>query len=187
MKNVIIGGSIRSGKSTLCEKLHHELGYSVVESDTIVTAFDKVFPELNIKHNNPKLTKQNYAPFVNALLSGFHKGLTFHNIPTAFCGAQFLPQSLSEYKNINNFLVIFLGITDITAQELFFNIRQHDKATDWTSTAPDEKLQLYCNEIIKTSNFYKEECKKFNFAYFDTGLNREQAFNNVINYIKMHS
>ena len=57
MKNIIIGGTVRSGKTTLANVLRERFGYSKVESDTIVNAFDKVFPELGIIHKTPDKTR----------------------------------------------------------------------------------------------------------------------------------
>ena len=42
MKNIIIGGTVRSGKTTLSNLIRERFGYSKVESDTIVNAFDEV-------------------------------------------------------------------------------------------------------------------------------------------------
>lgn len=64
MKNIIIGGTVRSGKTTLTNLIVQNFKYSKCESDTIVNAFDKVFPELGITHRNAELARKIYEPFL---------------------------------------------------------------------------------------------------------------------------
>ena len=70
-RNIIIGGTVRAGKSTLAERIVKELGYSICESDTIVNAFDKTFPELGIVHKRPEEAREKYKPFLYEILTGF--------------------------------------------------------------------------------------------------------------------
>ena len=60
MKNIIIGGTVRAGKTTLANMIRNKFLYSKVESDTIVNAFDKVFPEFGITHRNAELARIKY-------------------------------------------------------------------------------------------------------------------------------
>ena len=92
MKNIIIGGTVRAGKSTLANLIRRELGYSLCESDTIVNAFDVVFPELGIRHKNIDLAREKYRPFLFEVLNGFCRDLKYNGNVTIFPGAQFLPE-----------------------------------------------------------------------------------------------
>jgi adenylate kinase family enzyme len=107
MKNIIIGGTVRSGKTTLANLLRDKYNFSKVESDTIVNAFDKVFPEFGITHKNPDLTKEKYQPFLFEILNGFCKDLKFANNITVFPGSQFSPQNLSSYEKLDKYIVVF--------------------------------------------------------------------------------
>jgi len=49
MKNIIIAGPPRAGKSTLARKINKELGHSIINLDGFVWAFKKAFPQLGIK------------------------------------------------------------------------------------------------------------------------------------------
>lgn len=97
MKNIIIGGTVRAGKSTLANMIRAKYKYSLCESDTIVNAFQKTFPELGIVHNNPELAREKYQPFLFEILDGFCKGLKWNNNITIFPGSQFLPKHINEY------------------------------------------------------------------------------------------
>ena len=78
MKNIIVGGTVRSGKTTLANLISAKFGYSKVKSDTIVNAFDKAFPSLEITHRNAMLTREKYEPFLFEILNGQRR---MFNIP----------------------------------------------------------------------------------------------------------
>lgn len=183
MKNIIIGGTVRAGKTTLANLLRQEFGYSKVESDTIVNAFDRVFPQFDITHKNPKLTREKYEPFLFELLNGFCRDLKFTGNVTIFPGAQFLPKNLIKYEKLDKYIVIFLGINVSTKEELFEIIRTNDNEYDWTYKKTDEWLLKFCDNIIKESNILEEECKKYGFYYFNTFYRRDDVMKNICKLI----
>lgn len=183
MKNIIIGGAVRAGKSTLACKIVKELNYSLCESDTIVNAFNNAFPQFGILHKTPAQTREMYKPFLFEVLDGFNKSLKYKGVPTVFPGSQFLPEHIFEYKNKDNYIVIFLGIENIKPEKLVSIIKEHDTINDWTYNKSDEKLLNCANTIIKDSKIMKKQCKKYNFYYFNTLKNRQNIFDDIIKLI----
>ncbi|RKJ38881.1 hypothetical protein D7X94_14610 [Acutalibacter sp. 1XD8-33] len=51
MKNVIIVGPSRAGKTTLAKRFHEELGYFVISLDKLVATFHAAYPQLDIRLN----------------------------------------------------------------------------------------------------------------------------------------
>lgn len=184
MKNVIIGGTVRAGKTTLANKIARELHYSTCESDTIVHAFHKVFPQLGIVHNKPEQAREKYKPFLFEVLNGFLKNLKYCNMITVFPGSQFLPKHINEYSKKDKYIVIFLGINDVSAKELLATMRELDTENDWTHKETDEALLKHCQKIIKESNELEQECKKYGFYYFNTSKNRAATFDIIVDMIK---
>ena len=184
MKNIIIGGTVRSGKSTLAGIIHKTLKYSLVESDTIVNAFNEVFPELGIIHRKPNLARENYKPFLFEILNGFCKSLKYNDNITVFPGSQFLPEQLYEYRNKDKFIVIFLGMSDVEPLVLMKKIREMDEQHDWTHKRTDEQLLNNCKEIISESKKLKEDCQKYGFYYFDTFENRQSVLEKITKVIE---
>lgn len=184
MKNIIIGGTVRAGKSTLAARIVKELGYSICESDSVVNAFDKAFPELGIIHKDPKGAREKYKPFLHELLTGFYRTLKYQGIVTVFPGAQFLPSTIDEYSKKDKYIVIFLGMNDIDGETLLNKIREMDSEHDWTFKESDEKLLKHCNKIIEESKTLENECKKYGFYYFNTFFDREKVFDEVIKIVK---
>lgn len=184
MKNIIIGGTVRSGKSTLANKIAKKFNYSLCESDTIVNAFDEVFPELGIVHNKPESAREKYKPFLFEILNGFYRSLKYLEIVTIFPGAQFLPRHIAEYPKLDKYIVIFLGINDCTPEELVKKFRKWDKPSDWTFKESDEKLLKHAEKIINESIKLEIECKKYGFYYFNTFHDREKTFDEVLKLIE---
>lgn len=184
MKNILIGGTVRAGKSTLANLIRNKFKYSLVESDTIVNAFDVVFPELGITHKKAEITRERYKPFLFEILNGFCRDLKYNQNVTVFPGAQFLPEQINEYPKKDKYIVIFLGISDASPQELMAKIREMDTASDWTNKRSDEQLLNNCKNIIKESINLKNDCEKFGFYYFDTFNNRSKTLNKIVEMIE---
>lgn len=184
MKNIIIGGTVRSGKTTLANLIRDKFNYSKVESDTIVNAFDKVFPEFGITHKNPKLAREIYEPFLFEVLNGFCRDLKYANNVTVFPGAQFLPENLSRYEKLDKFIVVFLGFDSVKPEELLKAIRDNDTEDDWTHKKDDEWILRFCKNIIDESELIKNECKKYGFNYFNTFNDRDNVLNQICDMIK---
>jgi hypothetical protein len=64
MKNIIILGVARAGKSTLAQMLHKDYNYSIISIDAFVSALQDAFPELEITHSNTENKFQLLPPFV---------------------------------------------------------------------------------------------------------------------------
>ena len=69
MKNIIIAGSSRAGKSTLARKINEDLNYFVINIDKLVATFQGAYPQLDIRLNwNREKTTANIAPFLGHFL-----------------------------------------------------------------------------------------------------------------------
>ena len=69
MKNILIVGPSRSGKSTLAKRIHEELGFFVLSTDKLVAVFQNAYPQLDIRLNwDRDKTTENLAPFLGHFL-----------------------------------------------------------------------------------------------------------------------
>ena len=65
MKNIIIAGPSRAGKSTLARKINEELNYFVISLDKLVATFQGAYPQLDIRLNwNRRKTTDNKLIYV---------------------------------------------------------------------------------------------------------------------------
>lgn len=184
MRNIIIGGTVRAGKSTLAEKVVKHFKYSLCECDAIVNAFDKVFPELGIIHRDPEGAREKFKPFLYVMLNGFGKDLKYKDLVTVFPGSQFTPSIINEYEKKDKCIVIFLGMNDVSAEDLLKKMREMDTPHDWTFKESDERLLRHCSKIVKESKTLEEECKKYDFYYFNTFNDRDKVFDEIVQIIK---
>ena len=184
MKNIIIGGTVRAGKTTLANLIYKKFKCSKVESDTIVNAFDKVFPELGITHKKASLAREKYEPFLFEVLNGFCRDLKYCSNITVFPGSQFLPENLSRYEKLDKFVVIFLGVNAESPEELLKVIRKNDTENDWTHKKDDEWMLRFCKNIIDESNILQKECEKYGFYYFNTFYDREKVLDEILELVE---
>ena len=184
MRNIIIGGTVRSGKTTLANLIREKFYYSKVESDTIVNAFDRVYPEFGITHKKAELAREKYEPFLFEVLNGFCRDLKYAGNVTVFPGSQFLPENLSRYEKQDKYIIIFLGLCGATPKELLNTIREHDTENDWTHKKDDEWLLRFCENVIRESEKIKADCEKYGFLYFDTYKDRKHTLEEICELIK---
>jgi len=71
MKNIIITGTGRAGKSTLARKIHEELNCFVINNDRLVAMFGEAYPQLNIRIGNGEKSIGNISPFIGHFLGMF--------------------------------------------------------------------------------------------------------------------
>jgi len=65
MKNIIIAGPSRTGKSTLARRINEEFHHFVLSVDTLVATFQGAYPQLDIRPNwNQEKVADNIAPFI---------------------------------------------------------------------------------------------------------------------------
>ena len=72
MKNILIVGPSRSGKSTLANMIHEETGSYVISIDKLVAVFQNAYPGLDIRLNwDRDKTTENIAAFIGHYLGIF--------------------------------------------------------------------------------------------------------------------
>lgn len=176
MKHIIIAGTARSGKTTLCYKLHQN-GYVHLKLDSIKRAICDIYGDKNNwKDFSPKTAKIIARVFKEAetdTIADVEKYAidTCHLLPTDAV-------SLSKDN-----IVIFIGYTDITPEEGLLNIRKYDRSNYWTTKLSDDEILTMLKENIEFSCKIKQECSDLSLKYFDTSHNRDKVLNDIVKYI----
>jgi len=203
MKNIIIAGPSRAGKSTLARKINEELNYFVVSVDKLAAMFQGAYPQLNIKLNqNRRKTTDNLAPFLGHFLGAFssNHGAAYElNLRAhAVKGNRFVLEGgyfnfekilsilrmyeIEELKD--NFFLIGLVQNKKTADEYFNDFRKYDTEDDWTYSLDDDDLREVSQEAISFSRSMTDHLVKYGFTIYDTSTEREQVFDKIIEEIK---
>ena len=175
MKHIIIAGTVRSGKTTLALNLKNK-GYTHYKMDSIKRGF---FEALNISTKNWKVVSKLMIKVINRIIEDSYTDTIANQESIVFDTPYIYTKDIKKIKD-KNVIIIFLGYSSITKEEVFNNIRKYDKENYWTNELLDNELLKRCEENIKFSKMLKKECKKNNILYFDTSHNR----NKVLEYIE---
>jgi len=200
MKNIIIAGSGRAGKTTLARKINEELNYFVINIDKLIVTFHGAYPQLNIKFGvNPT---DSLAPFLGHFLGAFSsshgvayelnlrahavKGNRFVLEGGYFNFEKILPilkmYEIEELKD--NFFLIGLVQNKKTADEFFNDFRKYDTEDDWTYDFDDVELREFSEEAILSNREMTDHLVKYGFTIYDTSTEREQVFDKIVEDIK---
>ncbi len=193
MKNIIIAGPSRVGKSTLAKRISEELGHSVIGTDRLVAAFQEAYPQLDIRLNwNRQKTGYNLAPFLGhyiGALSSRHdsaKGIRFV-LEGGYLDFDRILPILKTYgieRLEDEFLLIGLMQNKKTADEFFADFRNHDTEDDWTYSLDDDDLRDVSEEAVPYSRSMSDYLVKYGFTLYDTSIEREQVFSQIVRDIK---
>lgn len=184
MKNVVIIGSPRSGKSTLATKLFkRDNRYSMIGSDEVRQCFDKIFPELEINDRCGIGTKTKFPIFMNKLLKLLSRN-NVRDIYYIFEGDfSYFEQAVDLFDRNKNIL-IFMGKAEISPEELFQLCKKYaTEPDDWTKFCTDEDLRRYCVDYVKMSKYNKEKCLVNGEIFIDTSYNHDEVIDEVVDKI----
>jgi len=204
MKNIIIAGPGRAGKTTLARKINEELNYFIISVDKLIATFQGAYPQLNIKLAwNRRKTTDNLAPFLGHFLGAFSsnhgvayelnlrahavKGNRFVLEGGHFNFEKILPilkmYGIEELKD--KFFLIGLVQNKKTADEFFNDFRKYDTEDDWTYGFDDDELREYASQdAIPSSRSMTDHLLKYGFTIYDTSMEREKVFAEIIEDIK---
>jgi 2-phosphoglycerate kinase len=171
MKNLIIAGVPRSGKTTLARRLCIDLGFSLFPADTVVSTMGRLFPEHGISHYEEDHDKacETFRPFLRELL----RHLEYEGFPFVIDTYHVLPLSLVELKD--TYGIVFMGYPSVDPREKLRHIRRCARAQDWTEDVPDAVLFEQVQRYIDESRMLEDACSEIGIPFVDTSPRFEQA------------
>jgi len=191
VKNIILFGAGRAGKSTLARKLNEELNYFVLSVDKFVGTLGRAYPQLGIDYDSEDKPAR-LAPFIGHFLGMLSGG--WQNIG----GNKFVLEGYFDFEKIvpiwnkyevedftKHFLLIGLIYPNQTSERLFNDIRKHDKDDDWTKQLSDDELRSHVISSIEYSRNFRENFKQYNPIIYDVSNNREQILDTALRDIKI--
>ena len=204
MKNIMIVGPGRNGKTTLARKINEEFNYFVINLDKLMTAFDRAYPTLDIRIAwNYKKATANVAPFLGHYLGMLcaDEGMADDlNLKVhAVKGNRFVLEGghldfekittiLKTYgiENLKDkFILIGLVQNQKTAAEYFDDLRKYDTPDDWTYGFDDEELKAFSEMSVAFNKEMTEYLLEYGFTIYDTSTQREQVFEKIIEDIRL--
>lgn len=204
MKNIIIVGPSRAGKTTLARKINEELNYFVISIDKLVATFQGAYPQLDIRLNwNRDKTTDNLAPFLGHFLGAFSSGngvayelnLRAHAVKGnrfVLEGGYFNFEKISSILKMydieqlkDNFLLIGLVQNKKTVDEFVNDFKKYDSEDDWTYGLDDDELREYASQdAIPFSRAMTDHLMEYGFTIYDTSTERERVLDQIVEDIK---
>ena len=203
MKNIIIAGSPRAGKSTLARKINEELNYFVISIDKLVATFQGAYPQLDIRLNwNREKTTDNIAPFLGHFLGTFSsangRGLLPYSHGAVHGNKFVLEGGYVNFEKIlpilktygiedlkNNFFCIGLVQNKKAVDDFILDFKKYDTEDDWTYGFDDNDLREIAEDAISSGRFMSDYLVKYGFAMYDTSTERERVLDQIVEDIKL--
>jgi len=156
-KVILLGGCPRAGKTTLSVKLVKSgLGFSKISLDHLT---ERGFEFIKTLLEN--LVEEAEVYGVSAVFDYFPDEFTLDDI-------QRLPfaERLEPY---------FLGFPDIPVEEIKYNIGHYAVYADWIYHTDDDYRGKVAQMIYDFNIRLKEDCKKYNYRFVDTGVGEKRG------------
>ena len=174
MKNIMLLGVTRSGKSTLANILHDKYNYNIIHGDMIKASYQK-----NIKNISGTELKNNqeYRNFIKDI---FKNEIKYNNLNYVIDTVDIFPSDITN-EDKENYLIYFFGYTNINVDELIRIWQETD--LNFTKKFDMNDLREKAKKGIENSKKFKEQCEKFNIKFVDTTYNRKDVFNMILSEI----
>ncbi len=176
MKNVLIAGSPRSGKSLLSIEIKRKLpNLNILCVDDLRDAIRHTYNvDYRMKEHEEELNYYFYQLYKQCL--DFNKrykddGNTYFLIE----GTNFTVEEVLKNYNDGSCLVIFVGKPQLTGEEYFHDMRSRERAfSSWTQKRPDDVLRTWAQGYADKSRSDQRACKENNWLYLDTSYNQNE-------------
>lgn len=180
MKNIIIIGPSRVGKSTLASILCQKYNFSYTSGDSIRNAFINIYPNLGYTVKNT-IEREDFCKFINFIINenNIHlKRNIYYVIDSSDISIQIAK------KVFKDSIIIGIGCKDISQEHLKNNILKYDTKLEWTYNCSEKEILDLALSTINRSNKLYNECILNDIAYFDTSLDRYETYNEIYKYIE---
>jgi len=192
IKNIIIWGVPRCGKSTLAQMIRREFGHSVIQMDAIKSVYDVIRPGDNISawettnYDEARLMAKMVIRLIQCLSWGNDRG-EFHVYEGVSFDMDAILPALPKEKfpvSLDRFIIICMGYAEISPEEKVREITRYETTHDWTySESKKSKLAhftAYCNE----SKYIRETAERLDLKYFDVSSDRDKILDEIMQYIR---
>lgn len=173
----LIGGSVRTGKSNLANKILQNKQISVVSTDVIVGLLkDYVKKDFDDPRPNFIQKAENFFPYLKEFI---RINLILGIQDFVYEGDIILPEQVMFLAKEYKVKSCFLGFSHISSDSLKEYISNHK----WLDELSENELKQLPKRIMETSKFIEEECKKYNLKYFDLSIDYDKEHELAYKYL----
>lgn len=178
----IIGGTPRSGKSTLAKILFDKHHINFMRTDLLREGLMLGVPEFGILKDEEKQSDEDKSIILWPYFKGILEARKYLDDDLVIEGTNFEPKFLAEFRDREDLKILFLGFTEVDVDEKSKQIRasEENDIDEWTSEMSDDELRGLVEYLKQKSIYFKNECEKYNMKYIDTSKNFELAINEAM-------
>lgn len=166
MKNILILGTAKSGKSYLARKMNKNRDYNYIPLDYFTSSFKYNIPESGITSNVviDKNSSKNLAKFLSRVIEIMN---FVDNEKYLIDSAHLYPKDILPYIDRNKWDIYFIGYPNISVEEKFLELRKYVHG-GWPAKKNDEELKCTIQELINVSKEIKKQCEELNITFIDS-------------------
>ena len=189
MKNILIMGIGRAGKTTLSLKIKDKYNnYSLIHSDSlkwaIIRAMNK--EEYYIENVDKQKEYEHGEFFQRTLLELFNSLIKKDkkNYGYLLESGQLHPKIVKEMIDFEKTNVICLGLGNLSVDDMVNQCLKYDTKDSWTYGLPKEYIRKHAEDWYECNEMLKKECPKYGITYIDTSKNREEILDKIIDELE---
>lgn len=188
MKNILIMGIGRAGKTTLSKMIKDEINsYSLIHSDSLKWAMIRAKNQEAYYRENVDIQKEfEHGEYFQRTLLELFNSLTKKDEKEygyILESGQLHPKIVKEMINFENTIVLCLGLGNLTAEDMVNQCITYDTKESWTYGLPKDYLLKHAQDWYNCNEMLKIECPKYGIKYIDTSKKRIEVLNNILNEI----
>jgi len=173
MKNILIMGIGRAGKTTLSLKIKDRYNnYNLIHSDSLKWAIIRAMnKEAYYRQNVDKQKEYEHGEFFQRTLLELFNSLTAKdkkNYGYLLESGQLHPKIVKEMIDFENTIVICLGLGNLTIDDMVNQCLKYDTEDSWTYGLPKEYIRKHAEDWYECNEMLKKECPKYEINYIDT-------------------
>ena len=175
MKNIMLLGISRAGKSTFSNMLHEKYSYNIIHADMVKASYQK---HIDNKTSLELKNSINYRLFIKDI---FCHEVKYNKTNCVIDTVDIFPEDITDCDK-ENYLIYFFGYPDIAWKELVDIWKKTD--LEFTKKFTEEELIAKAKRGIENSKIIKEKCEKYGLIFIDTTYNRDETFQKLLDGIE---
>ena len=192
MKNILIMGISRAGKTTLSNMIKDKSNSdNLLHSDSLKWAIIRAKNKEDYYRKNVNIQKEyEYGDFFQTTLLELYNSLIKKDKKEygyILESGQLSPKIVSKMIDFNKTYVICLGLGNLTAEDMVEQCLKYDTKESWTYGLSRDYLLEHARDWYERNKMLKQECPKYNIKYIDTSEDRFNIFKTILNEIEMIS
>jgi len=177
-KRWLVTGVPRAGKTIISSRLSLQAGVNHLHIDSVIDAFERVFPETGISHDGE--SHAHLAKTLSPFLSVWLERLCHHGISFVADAYHVVVEDAVVLRDRLGIDLVYIGYPDIEPAEKVALIRSNATSSDWTCDQSDEYLLDFVRRCRERSMEMIDVCARHRIQYVNTSFDFKQAIETAL-------